>query len=514
MSQDDLRIRLLVKSVVKPAFSETEVNLNDENWHLAEYTYNSSTKRSDLPSFACISYRWFGGREPNPFYQDKYMSTLTLPSLATAMRNSTTLAFWIDAFCVPPQKPLKTRTLENMGLIYHLATEVLVVLSGCRFDTMMLMSGTDSLSSHLLRTIENAVYDLNADEWVKSIWTYQESVNSRQYYFIRGRNIDVGENSRDIVIQGAKFFNRVGEIISIYKTAKKINSYDVCRMLPNLNALEDLMVDWQLSGFLKRSALQVISNLDRRLCQSPMDYFYSLIGSITDEIVSRRPSQTIIEVCETFIKICEKKRDFSFIYTATQRNNKPGRRRWYPLAGPLRSVLPWHSGGEKQRGEWDERGLWLESMVLIDPSPTLGSVGKTFITQWHQAVHLQLPSQFDGDSDFAIAIRSFAVLQAMGFTGSIMYILTPSGIFFPQEPVQRVSELIVATDVSWVFGAPGLVKTYVRDEVQYTTGVFVGQTASAEASPVLLEGTKWTEWDADEYSDEEWAERNEDAKDE
>src|SRR2546421_7037802 len=89
MAQRDLRIRLLVKSAVKPTFIETKIDLNGEQWHLAEFIYNATMDRQDLPSFACISYRWFGGRKPNPFYKEKYMSNLTLPSLATAMRNTT-----------------------------------------------------------------------------------------------------------------------------------------------------------------------------------------------------------------------------------------------------------------------------------------------------------------------------------------------------------------------------------------------------------------------------------------
>ncbi|KAM5515414.1 hypothetical protein FOXYSP1_06381 [Fusarium oxysporum f. sp. phaseoli] len=489
MADNDLRLRLLIKSTETADLDGITICINDEKWHLAEFNYEATMKCRELPSFACISYRWYGGREPNPFYEGKLMSDMTLPSLTTAVLNSNVSAFWIDAFCVPPEGILKRRTLENMGLIYHLATEVLVVLSGCNSETAKLIAGTDDLTSQPFSAIDRAVHDLNADEWVKSIWTYQECVNSRNYTFLRSGAAIAEAAGTDLVVDGRKFFNRLGQALSIYRKGKKLNEYDMSRFMPHVHALEDLMADYELSDFSQRSALQVLSNLDRRYCQDSMDFFYSLIGSITSEIIARPASLTIAEVCETFIHICEKKNDFSFIYTSAPRNNRPGGRRCYPIAGPIHSILPWHSWGERQRGKLDQSGLSLEAMISLEPSTTLGSAGKTFILQWQTTIPARLPDQLDGDSDLCIAIRTFAILQLMLFGGSVTHVLTSHGIFFPEEPVEGISKVLVSTDIVWTFGAPGLVKAYSENEVRYMPGVFVGQLVIDIASLILLEGT-------------------------
>ena len=57
------------------------------------------------------------------------MSDRILLALTVAMRTSTLSSFWIGSFCIPTTQPQKFRTLESMGFIYHIATEVIALLS-------------------------------------------------------------------------------------------------------------------------------------------------------------------------------------------------------------------------------------------------------------------------------------------------------------------------------------------------------------------------------------------------
>jgi hypothetical protein len=89
--------------------------------------------------------------------------------------------------------------------------------------------------------------------------------------------------------------------------------------MPGLDALEDLIADWLISDYTRRSAFQVMSNLDRRYTSEPPNYFYSMIGAILQSTSTRRPSTTIAELSETLMIVCEEKNDFSFLYSTAAR---------------------------------------------------------------------------------------------------------------------------------------------------------------------------------------------------
>jgi len=78
--------------------------------------------------------------------------------------------------------------------------------------------------------------------------------------------------------------------------------------------------------------------MDRRTSERKEDYFNALIGAITAEPL-RDPSATALHPAEYFMRLCEEKGDFSFIYSSAPRSNAPGRS-WRPLAGPIPAIQP------------------------------------------------------------------------------------------------------------------------------------------------------------------------------
>jgi len=58
--------------------------------------------------------------------------------------------------------------------------------------------------------------------------------------------------------------------------------------------------------------------------------------------------------------------DFSFIYCVGRRNGEPGRR-WRPLPGSMRTLSPWHTFGDGQRGSLELDFLRLHEMCAVSP---------------------------------------------------------------------------------------------------------------------------------------------------
>lgn len=401
------------------------------------------------------------------------MSDRTVPALAAAMRASKLSAFWIDAFCIPTLQPMRGATLESMGFIYSLAAEVIVSLSEHTFPVLEELSRSDKLSNQNL-------FKLEQDAWAKSVWTYQEVVNSQMLYFVSSHR------ASEIVIDGSHVLNSIGYSLKQYQDAHQLSELDICRDFPVLDILLDLIADWMMAGYTERSALQVISNLDRRYSSAPENYFYSAIGSVTQQ-PSERYSATVAALADTFMNICEQKNDYSFIYSSAARDQRIGKA-WRPERGPLRSVLPWHSYGGAQRGHTDSEGLWLDDMVLLEPSACVASPAKQDILDWLRAARVSLPHSVDIAEDI-IAEYLFPCLRTMGFTGTSQYISTEHGLFYLQNSLHSKddTELLVATNIGWRFGNPGLAKRVTEGKAVYTPGVFVGNIGTEKPCSVLVE---------------------------
>jgi hypothetical protein len=421
------------------------------------------------PEYSCVSYTWGPGRMPHPLNPALMISDHTLSVLAATIRSLDCRHLWIDALCVPPNYPEKGATLESMGFIYSRAQQVVVVLSRSTFEAFAQMHRSDRLDERVLEALEH-------DEWITSVWTYQEVVNSQRLFFVcEDPGLLPG------AIQGGEFLNRVGFSLELYQKAHGLTTFDVVEKFPRLASYSDLIADWFTAGYEKRSALQVISNMDHRIAKDPKSRFYAMIGAITQEVSAHASRPCIASLSESFMAACEKKNDFSFIYSADNRDTLSGRR-WRPVAGLLPSILPWHSWGEAQRAHVDAAGFWLDDMQKLELAPALGTEAVEYIAGWMHQPGLTIVTEG------AVVKELYGHLRQLGFTGSQEYLLTEAGIFFPQSPLLTQADVtvLVSTSLRWTLGGPGLAQVVGAEVNSYIPGVFVGSVSPSQASSVLL----------------------------
>jgi hypothetical protein len=421
--------------------------------------------RDEIPEYTCISYSWGPDRVSHPFRQGAVTSRHTLPALAAAISNDIGRTFWIDDLCIPTDEPSRQATLESMGFIYSHAKYVVVALSDATFAAIKEITQFDKLDDGLLDILER-------DEWVTSVWTYQEVINSSRIYF-------VCETLPRSSIDAVQFFNRVGYSLQQYRKRHSIDGIALAERFPHLSTMEDLFADWMLINYMAPFALQIMTNMDRRVHRAPTNYFYSMIGAVTQEPSSESMRCTVADLAELFMAVCEKKNDYSFIYSATDRDTQPGRR-WRPIPAHLASILPWHCSGEAQRAYRDSQGLWLADMLTLRPTHTLNHAAKEIITRW-----LSRP-ELSTESDAHIAECMYSALKRVGFKGGNNYVIVEGGLFFPWRAVQAPAAALVAKSISWVFGAPGLLVQNTQDGTEYVPGVFAGSTRATDATAVLL----------------------------
>jgi len=452
-------LRLLVETEDEGGGEEPVLHVNGRTWLLRTFTTPTST-----PGYICVSYIWGTERAANPFLPaPASVSVNTIPALSAAMASTGCKAFWIDAFCVPIQQPARRATLESMGYIYSQAKAVRAVLSARSFTAVQQLSTGDRLD-------EASLAILDADQWVQSVWTYQEVVNNRNLAFVCA-------SAPGVVIDGTDFLNGLGFSLQKYKQRHGVDTFAIRETFPSLDALDELLGDWQIAGYGQRSALQVMSNMDRRKWTEERNYFYAMIGSVTSN-PCHRTGQGLGDqhLSETFMSVCEEKNDFSFIYSSAERSIDPSRR-WRPRAGILPSILPWHNWGEAQPGHYDQDGkLCLEEVLHFDEiSTSLTQVARDFIAQWLRRRDLATASEED-----IVRAGHFTLLR-MGFTGSRDYVNLGDGVFFPQTPVGGGSfDLVVSTTIRWSLGAPGLVRMKSARGTSYIPGVFVGPMGHME----------------------------------
>jgi len=446
---------------------EKSIQINGRRWYLSK-PLPVDLSHPDLPSFTCISYVWGHGRESNPFYPGELMSSNTIPALSSAIANSSVSAFWIDALCVPPIIPVKHHTLGSMGYIYSAAEEVIITASPSLLPVLKEMNDTDQLSEVVLLSLEE-------DSWVRSVWTYQEVVNAQVVYFVCG----------PFKIDGNHFLNCLGHSLIRYRAVHNISTIELSKQLPNLNSLEELLADWMLGDYTNRSALRVMSQFQYRYNHDSRNYFYSVVGTMVKGPWPWDIEMGIEALAEEFMEVCEQKNDYSFIYTSNPRDRTDQRgRHWRPTAGLLKVVLAWHSWGTGQRGRSDQTGFWLEKMIPLRSSNELGERGRLFIGQWLSALHSDNMSRDDNE----IAEQVLADLRQMTYSGIGQFLWTTHGIFFPQTTLaQDVNfQILVATEVRWVFGAPALASVALGEEVEFVPGVFVGEVLEDLATDLLI----------------------------
>jgi hypothetical protein len=429
------------------------------DWRLEAYDLNEIDR--EQRHFSCISYSWGTGRVASPFHGGFEVSDRTTPALATFMKHRPSCKHvWIDAFCVPTKEPERSQTLENMGYIYSRAEEVVVVLSPAARPALLQMTRLNQIQSEQLDMLER-------EEWVSRAWTYQEAVNSKRLFF-------TCEGSDDTIVSGHDFLNCLGYSL----TRLEGSNMDRRQRFPRLDAFEDVIADTMLAGYQERSALHVMSNMDRRTQGRPADHFYAMIGAISTVLSSSLGNE---HPCEVFMSLCDSKGDYSYIYSAAKRDGDP-LQRWRPAKGDLPSILPWTSSGESQPGHIQNGTLYLEDMMVLQESP-LNNSSKRFIEEW---LTCRIHATGTGSELHSII---YDALRVMGFNGSSKYFSTQMGYFYPFEAVESNSRatVYIATAVRWVFGAPGLLCHFEGGAKSYVPGAFVGLVEASMAKAVMLD---------------------------
>ncbi|KAF7511499.1 hypothetical protein GJ744_004087 [Endocarpon pusillum] len=468
MVAQTLHLHFIVRSSAPDSVSLTHCG---QTWHISKEERDVSSH--EVPEFVCISYAWGGGRVPSPLDNNHSISDNTVPALTAAMSaRPRCMRFWIDAFCVPTEGDSRRATLASMGWIYSLAAEVICVLSPAARSIIDQISKSDSIDEAALNAMEK-------DEWVSRAWTYQEVVNSPSIFFTcaaLGNSSATDEDSSHGLIDGLHFLNCIGYTLSRLPGTHLQKSHQ----FPCLDAFQELIADWRLAMYQERSALQVLTNMDRRTQERPQDRYYAMIGAI-----SRVPPSlsAVGNACEEFMAICEGKGDYSLIFTATERETEEGRR-WRPRStANLQSLLPWHLTGESQPGHLDnEKGaLCLDQMVELQMGEPDDSA-MSYIYVWVSL--LQEP----GDEKLPREESIFKCLKMMGFKGVSSCLYTEAGYFFPWKPIAHSGtvKIMVSLALTWGVGAPGLACERHGQDVVYTPGALIGRVGSERASSVVL----------------------------
>lgn len=458
-----MEFRLLVGSTDPP--SQPSLLLEGRNWTLSQSLDLKDDER--LPHFACISYLWGPGREPHALVEGLTMSSRTRPALAAAIRTGSCNAFWIDVICVPRAGPQRQLTLANMGYIYSRATQVIIVLGEDTFSVIQGMMHNGPVSETDLQILE-------CDEWVSSVWTYQEIANGGSVRFVSERQADTPAS-----IGFFDFFNALGYGLSKWKSSTGSDLFATKKTFPNLDALENILSDCVTASYTLRSALGVFSSMASKRNADPANYFYAILGALTQS-----PQQLIWgpdqNLAEKVMAICESKNDFSFIYSAAARDTDP-RKRWRPQAAPLpadgatvpavlQPIFAWPCWGEAQYGHYDATSFWLHGMTIMQPASKIRDAGREAVTKWLHQPELQHAD------DAVLGSTAYAAIDGVGFKGEAAPIIVTEGLVFALEAVRRddIARVLVSNQIRWPMGAPGLVHISDGDEKHYVPCIFIG----------------------------------------
>ena len=473
-----MELSLLVE--VSEPQTGTSIILDGRRWQISSPYH--ATRSSALPSLCCISYLWGAETErvPHPFDPATMISSRTFHALEAAIRASTLRSFWIDGLCVPSTGPQRQATLESMGAIYSLAGEVVIVVASATFRLMRQLAQHGTASEEDLETLER-------DRWISSIWTYQELANSCKALFVSLDSTDSG-----LIVEAANLLNGLGNALQKLQARLGVDDFVLPMRFPHLNALDEILADWMTSSLDTRSAFGVFSMMAHKRNADPVNYIYALLGALTTEPAELRWEMSELELQEKLMRVCEQKRDYSFIFTIAPRDADP-KRRWRPRPTPLTAdgdcvpvlVKPpfvWHCWGDLQRGHEDLHGLHLEDIAVMKPCSSIGAQGKTAVAWWL------------GDNDLAYVPDAelckvlYERLSALGFSGSALPIYVDHGIVFAQQAVCSgvIDRIFISTQIRWQLGAPGLLSTYEDDKELYIPCMFIGRRTALAGGTITM----------------------------
>ncbi|KAI0676577.1 hypothetical protein C8Q78DRAFT_31659 [Trametes maxima] len=485
-----MELRLMMETDIEfdPSRPSTaEILVDGKHWTLSE-PLDIDTPSS--PPYVCVSYVWGQGRAPNTIHPSILMSDRTLATFTAAARCVPGRPIWIDAFCVPTVRAAKRATLESLGFLFARAEAVVAVLAPESIVAVEEMEGAFATQSRPEALSAVPIDVLEADEFIRSVWTYQELVNCNMLWLTA--RVENGESSPK-AYSGSDALNIIGRYIDRWGRAGNRDRHEIRRIYPHADNFQEILADWQQAGYMQRSALKIMSGMDHRTPVSPPNHFYSMIGALTNRPSTRGTNPTVEQLAERFMELCEEKGDYSFIFSSAPRDSRPGYH-WRPVPSMLPGLLTWHCSGAGQPGQRVDGGVLLKDVVVV--SLSLDDSNKTKMNKASQDFfHPWLSSfaEYVGLSPAqrsAICFEEFGkqILECLNFTGDGGWYVTEMGVFYPQRRLPGRGQVVVciARGVTWVFGAPAL---FVVDDLQYVTGVFVGpqDNFAGRLSDFLLE---------------------------
>jgi hypothetical protein len=390
-----------------------------------------------------------------------------------------------------------------MGYIYSKAISVVVVLQGAVWEIVRKASASNTALELSLKEME----DLESDTWVSRVWTYQEMVNNENVYFTTFE-----PSGQQVVVPYEPLLNCVGYSTDGWTKDTGATMEEFLRKFPNLSNLLDTLVDAKLSGYLKRYALGVLTNMATRQFDPhlPGNRLLASLGALTQK-PSWSPAATLSELAEKLMATCEEANDYSFIFTNDKRDDRAGLG-WRPSPHQsdhkshkpihLVPVLNWHSygepGGNTQRAHRDSQGLWLDDMIRLQSSKSLEPIAEKILETWlyGRAKDPANPQEADsvsflgskeiGKLDLVSAL--FRAFQIIGFTGSSNCHVCKNGLFFSVVDLKGLQEveLFASGSIRWKFGAPGLAMWKEEGSTRYSAGVFAGDLGNITGQPLLM----------------------------
>lgn len=210
--------------------------------------------------------------------------------------------------------------------------------------------------------------------------------------------------------------------------------------------------------------------MDQRDSERAEDHFYAMIGAITTTILQVEGDETL-RPSEYFMRVCEEKGDFSFLYSGAPRNEAAGRR-WRPLEGRYSALLPdLITHGSTEAGHKEQTHLKLNNMYRLVP----GAI--TF--DGLKAARWFVDDKCEKRPSNEVAALVLKRLRILGFSGCGAYLEFETGFFFPQSERLLSDDLFVAVshDIHWVNGGPGLLLRATDSDINdfCETGAFVGK---------------------------------------
>ncbi|KAH9886068.1 hypothetical protein C8Q73DRAFT_292994 [Cubamyces lactineus] len=469
----ELRLMMVAESGTP---SERTIEVDGKTWMLSEPIpdVNSET----LEPYLCVSYVWGSGRAPNPVHPSILMSDRTLQTFAAVTRSLPGKPIWIDAFSVPVERMAKRATLESLGFVFWRAEAVVAVLrpeSIAAIEEMKVFMATKPRPA----VVPDApLAALEADEWIRSVWTYQEVVNSKDLWFVSEARDGVPAKE---AVEGQHVLDIIGAYINQWETMPGKDSGGIRHVYPHADNFQELLVDYRLRAYACRSALQIMYGMNHRASVAPFNHFYSMIGALTSSPSLRATKPTIELLAERFMELCEEKGDYSYIFCAAPRDTRPGLR-WKPIPCTFPSILAGHIFGEGLPGKRVDGGVVLSNVLVLPiarESRCSALLNKTLISyfqQWLKGVARYHGINADGPED-TLTKTGYECLRLMEFKGEGHWYTTDLGVFYPRDELPGDGEVTICISlaVSWRFGAPALAKvTSVDEEAQYILGVFVG----------------------------------------